>query len=117
MTIPPEHLDAAILAADPRIARRRADTAAMEKPSAAWKEETRHLEDAARVRVRRIVAALNGIDVENNVAAWTDPPAILQRRFADRLKTALLNTRVAAALDAELGAEAAATLMGEIAVL
>jgi hypothetical protein len=119
-TIRPEHLDAAMRAADPLIVERR-KMEAMRDPAvagtAARKEQTRLFENAARVRVRRVIAALNGIDIDVNAARWTDPPVILTRAFADRLKVALCNERVVASVEAEIGEEATADLIGTVAGL
>lgn len=124
MTIKAEYMNAAVAAADPVLGRRRAYVAglAADDPahrSKAFSEETDYLERAARVRVRRVVAALNGLDIETTNAPDMDETGVvlLSREMVDRLKTALLNGTVASALDSVMGQEAASVLMGEIAVL
>lgn len=106
-------LDAAMLAADPTLKAKRAHAEA----NGSFAGEIRALEDAARVRVRRVVAALNGIDVENDCSPWTEPPAMVGRRTVEALKAALLNETTYAAVESEIGTEGAVALMGEIASL
>lgn len=86
-------------------------------PGAARDQEARSFNDAAKVRVRRVVAALNGMDVKDRAAPWTEIPVILTREMADKLKAAILNEKVSTALDAQIGVDAASVLMGEIAAL
>lgn len=117
MMIDAARLDAAILAADPGLILRRRQTGEMEKPSKAWTDETTSLENAARVRVRRVIAALNGIDVERNAAPWTDPPALLTREIVTELCSALCDEVVFAAIEKTIGADRAAALMGAITAL
>ena len=117
MTISASRMDAAILAADPTLIARRAQTATMEKPSKAWLEETASLERAATVRVRRVLAALNGIDVEKVAAGWTEPPALLDRSLVTELIEALCAERVFEAVERTIGPERAAALMGAITAL
>lgn len=113
-SIDPACLDAAMLAAEPRLVRRRMHDATA---GDTWRAETRSMEDAARCRVRRVIAALNGVDIERNAAQWTDHPAILSRSFVERLKSALLNEKVCAAMDDVLGPEKSSEILGEITAL
>lgn len=116
-SISPDRLDLALLAADPILTWRRQTTLTMAKPSAAWLEETKSLENAARVRVRRILAALNGVDIEREAAQWTEVPGILPRALVKRLVDALCTDEVFAAVERQIGADAAAELMGAITAL
>ena len=78
------------------------------------------LERVARVRVRRVVAALNGLDVERFAAPDLDEgtlPVLMSREMVSRLQAGILTAAGAAALEAGLGVETAAMLMGEIAAL
>lgn len=117
MMIDAARLDAAMRAADPGLVRRRAQTLEMEKPSKAWTDETTSLENAARVRVRRVIAALNGIDVEKMAAVWTEPPALLTREIVIELCSALCDEIVFTAIEKTIGPERAAALMGAITAL
>jgi hypothetical protein len=119
MTISADRLDAAMLATDSGLARSRERDAALPEKIRAdgWLNETLRRENAARVTVRRVVAALNGIDIAAFTASWTEPPAMLTRETADLLKSAMLNGEVFAAVEKEIGSDAAATLLGEIASL
>lgn len=126
MTIKDEHMSAALVAADPSLAIYRATVdrtvaEGMEVPKP-MREHVDYLERCARVRVKRVVAALCGWDVENFCAPAVDSDGemgvvMLSRDMIDKLKAALLNEAVAKALDQVIGVEAAGTLMGEIAVL
>lgn len=76
-------------------------------------EHARYLRDAARVRVRRIVAALNGvgedrIPCDGGRPNWREA-VVLPRDMWDRVKAALLTEAVADALGDE-----GAALLGEI---
>ena len=109
-----------MLAADPVLVRRRDYIARREtsEPGVWFDLETRSLEDAARVRVRRVVAALNGVDIGNVIAGNIESlPAIMDRTFVSRLQNALLNGEVCAAIEKVVGAEACSALLGEVAAL
>ena len=86
------------------VERRRA-IAAMEKPTKAWMEEVEGYERAARTRVRRVLAALNGVDVENATSPWTEPPAILSREIVAELCEAPRRHTVFAAVEKRLGSD------------
>jgi hypothetical protein len=119
-TIRADWLDAAMVAAYPQLGMRRKEVEWLSETainSAAYAAETKSLENVARARVRRVVAALNGVDIENSCSTWTEPPALLPRETVSRLKAALLNERVGAAMDDTIGSDAAAELLGEIAAL
>lgn len=77
-------------------------------------------EDAARVKVRRVVAALNGFDVDRLMAPAVDAvglPVVMDRALVDRLKAALCNERVFAAIAGEIGDAAAGDLVGAVGIL
>lgn len=117
MTIRPEFLEAAIFAADPLLARRienmrigleRGDA----PPSKAWTEDIESTKNAARVRVRRVLAALNGINVEKECAQWTESPAIVSRATVTELCEAFCSEEVFAAVETAIGSDRAVALMG-----
>lgn len=114
--VPPDRMLAAMLAADPALVARRR-MANMNAPTKAWIEELKSFENAARTRVRRVVAALNGIDVEANASPWTDPPAIITRDTVTELCEALCADEVYAAIEKTIGPERAAVLMGAVTAL
>ncbi len=112
-SISSDRMLAAMLAADPALAARR-KMANMENPTKAWLEELSSFEGAARTRVRRVIAALNGIDIEKEAAPWTEPPAIITRATVNELCSALCDDAAYAAVERALGAARAAALMGVI---
>ena len=72
-------------------------------------------DDAAMTLLRRVLGALSGLDVEREAVGWVSAlPVLVTRDLADRLKAAVCNERVAAALDAEIGGDAASVLLGEV---
>jgi hypothetical protein len=85
--------------------------------SAVFRSDTTCMEDTARVRVRRIVAALNGIDVEKETAAWTEPPVLVSHGLVARLTAAFCNEAVMKALTATVGEAEAGALLGEVMTL
>lgn len=126
MTIKDEHMNTALVAADPSLKIYHASIARViadgGQPTKATYEHVDYLERCARVKVRRVVAALCGWDIERLCSPSVDSEGemgvvMLSRDMVDKLKTALLNEAVAKALDQVIGVEAAGTLMGEIAVL
>jgi hypothetical protein len=79
---------------------------------------TRRLrEDAARVKVRRVVAALNGVDVGRETAVAMAPPAIVTGEMVTALKAALCNDAVFSAMVDVIGEDDAGWLIGEIGML
>lgn len=116
--LPKEWVDRALTVADPRLAAFLGTDPADMDPVA--REEGRFMMDAARVKVRRIVAALNGTDVEAQVSTGTslkDAPALVSRMLLHGVKAALLTDSVAAAMEKAIGEDAAAELLGELAAL
>ena len=111
--IPAAWFDMAMEAAEPRLRdyRRQSMTVA----------DVQLLEGSARTRVRRVVAALNGADVEKNAAPasldGSPVPVLLPRALIDQLKLAMCNAGVYAAMEAAVGADAAASLVGDIGSL
>jgi len=115
-----ERMEAAMLAANPILKTRREYIVSRgEEQHGSWFDmETRTMEDIARVRVRRVVAALNGVDIEQVVAGdIVSLPAVMDRTFVSRLQSALLNGEVCAAIEKVVGAEACSALLGEVAAL
>ena len=122
----PTFVDAAMRVAEPRLGllRRRMEEArdrtareGADAPSVVLEAELRLMEDIARVRVRRVLAALNGIDVDRDTSPWTDPWVAMPRTLAERLKAAVCNAAVYAAVEAAVGVEEAEGLVGELSVL
>lgn len=82
------------------------------------REHRRMLEGAARTAVRRIVGALNGLNVETHTAnevSLADRCALMDRALLGRLRAALLNADVAAAVEKTIGEDETAALLGELA--
>jgi hypothetical protein len=104
-------------AADPLIAAE-CDAAGW-PPGSAERQEIEAKRGAARTRVYRVLAALNGIDIEKHVAPreGVEVPVVLPRETFGRLQTAILNEAVFAALATVIGENDANTLLGEIAAL
>lgn len=89
-------------------------------PSAA--NELRHLVLTARVKVRRVIAALNGVNIDDDIPAsnavqWKDAPAILDKDTVKLLKRCLLDDKVVAAIEATVGEDDAAEMLGAISTL
>lgn len=104
-------------AADPLIANE-SDAVAWH-PGSAERQEIEAKRGAARTRVYRVIAALNGIDIEKHIAPreGVDVPLILPRETFGRLQKAIMNETVFNALSTIVGEADAATLLGEIAAL
>lgn len=90
-------------------------------PGSAERQEMESRRGAARTRVYRVVAALNGFDIAAHAApregAIAEPPVIVPRESFSRLRDAVMNETVFAALAAVAGENEANTLLGEIAAL
>lgn len=90
-------------------------------PGSAERQELESQRGVARTRVYRVIAALNGFDIAAHVApregALAVPPVLVPRDAFDRLRGAVMNETVFAALAAVAGENEANTLLGEIAAL
>jgi hypothetical protein len=78
-----------------------------------------HLLLAARTRVRMVIAALNGADVEADLAAINtaqyDTWTIMPRELLIRVAGAMCDPRVASALSTAIGVEEANRLLDQVA--
>lgn len=76
---------------------------------------------AARCRVRRVVAALCGVDVDGDLTGTSsqrlNAAALIDRETVAGLQTALLNPVVVAAMEKAVGAEKAAAVLGSVSLL
>lgn len=76
---------------------------------------------AARCRVRRVVAALCGIDVDDDLAGTSaqrfDAAVVVERETVVGLQEALLNPTVVAAIEKAVGSEKAAAVLGSVSLL
>lgn len=80
--------------------------------------------NAATVRLRCVIAALNGVDVDKKVVETHDPvgapsaaPVMLPRDLLARMKKALLNEAVYESLVKVVGEDEADDLLGQVAGL
>jgi hypothetical protein len=85
----------------------------------AERQEIEAKRGAARTRAYRVLAAWNGIDVEQHIAPRDGVlvPVVLPRETFGRLQTAILNEAVFAALTTVIGEDNTNILLGEIAAL
>lgn len=110
--LPPERVAMAMRIALPLLA-----TLPAEPADAVAREERTRLEGAARTMVRRIVGALNGLDVESHAASevsLADRCMLIDRALLGRLRAALLNADVAATVEKTVGEAETAALLGEL---
>jgi hypothetical protein len=114
-----DRLEAAMSVALPSLPR--PDDIGCWPPGSAERQELESRRGVARTRVYRVVAALNGFDVMAHAApregATAEPPVLVPRESFDRLREAVMNETVFAALAAVAGENEANTLLGEIAAL
>lgn len=104
-------------AADPFIASER--DATLWPQGSAERQQIEGQRGAARTRVYRVIAALNGIDIEKHVSPreGVEVPVLLPGETFSRLRSAIMNEGVFAAMASVVGEQEASTLLGDIAAL